>query len=90
MLLFLSLLYMINSTFILCVILSLSACNAEEKRLQNELDYCQEESDKMKRQLAELSETVEFLESQLEDCQTDLKRCRNEISDLEFENLMRD
>lgn len=90
--------------FLLCAILGILACNAKEKRLQAELDYCEEESNKMKRQLVELSETVEILESQLqecqdeleecqndyEECQFDLENCKHEVSDLEFENLMRD
>lgn len=76
--------------FILVIVsLIFSGCNTEEKRLQGELDYCEEEGNRKKREIEELSEKVEELENELQQSQNDLKDCKKEIRDLEFNNLMR-
>jgi len=83
--------------FILLIVSSIfSGCNAEEKRLQGELDYCEEEGSRKKREIEELTKKVEELENELQESQNDLEEsqnnledCKKEISDLEFDELMR-
>lgn len=86
----------------LLVTVILFGCNREEKRLEAELEICQNnfhemesENEGLKNQIEELSAKVEELEDDLQETQDDLQKsqydlrsCKNDVDDLEFDKLL--
>ena len=78
----------------LLVAVILSGCNSEAKRLQSELDICENnyqeiegENKNLKKQVEELEENAQDLEYELRQSQNQLRSCKSDLEDLEFQKL---